>query len=102
MVAHALSTALGQQRKEYLCEFKASMFYKASSNTARATPKPPVFKKRKKKQEKQDRTTATIKCYTSQKIMMSDILCGPGAKTDKKRCYYYFAFEHLIFFVAEI
>jgi hypothetical protein len=38
-----LVLALGRQRQEDLCEFKASLVYRASSRIARATQRNPVF-----------------------------------------------------------
>ena len=44
MVAHALIPALRRQRKANLCEFKASMVYRASSKTVGPTQRNPVLK----------------------------------------------------------
>ena len=38
---------LWRQRQADLCEFKASLVYRASSRTARATQRNPVLKKKK-------------------------------------------------------
>ena len=43
-----LSPALGSQRQADLCEFKASLVYRMSSRTARATQRNPVLKNQKK------------------------------------------------------
>ena len=40
----SLIPALGRQRQEELCEFKASLVYKGSSRMARATQRNPVSK----------------------------------------------------------
>jgi len=40
----ALIPALGRQRREDLCEFKASLVYRASSRTSKATQRNPVLK----------------------------------------------------------
>ena len=37
MVGHAFNPSIGRQRQEDLCEFEASLVYRASSRTARAT-----------------------------------------------------------------
>jgi hypothetical protein len=37
--------ALGRQRQEDLCEFEASLVYRVSSRTARATQRNPVLNK---------------------------------------------------------
>jgi hypothetical protein len=42
-----LIPALGRQRQEDLCEFKANLVYRASSRTARAIQRNPVSKKQK-------------------------------------------------------
>jgi len=44
MVVHALIPALGRQRQADLCEFEASLVYKVSAKTVRATQKNPVSK----------------------------------------------------------
>jgi hypothetical protein len=49
-----LIPALGSQRQEDLWEFKASLVYRASSRTARATQKP-YFKKKKKNKRRRRR-----------------------------------------------
>ena len=43
MVAHAFN--LGRQKQADLCEFEASLDYRASSRTARATQRNPVSKR---------------------------------------------------------
>ena len=43
-----LTSALGRQRHEDLCEFEASLIYKVSSKTARATQRHCLKKKKKK------------------------------------------------------
>jgi hypothetical protein len=43
-----LIPAFRRQRQVDLCEFKASLVYRASSRTARATQRNPVSKKKKK------------------------------------------------------
>ena len=48
MVVHAFNPALGTQRQVDLCEFKASVMYKASSRTVRATHRNPVSGKTNK------------------------------------------------------
>ena len=51
VVAHAFNPALRRQRQEDLCEFEASLYYRASSRTARATQKNPFSKNQKKKKK---------------------------------------------------
>jgi hypothetical protein len=41
----------GKQRQADFCEFKASLVYRASSRTAKATQRNPVSKKQKEKKE---------------------------------------------------
>jgi hypothetical protein len=52
MVVHTSNQALGRQRQVDLCELKASLVYRVSSRTARATQKNPVSKKTKNKKTK--------------------------------------------------
>ena len=42
--------ALRRQRQADLCEFKASLGYRASSRTVRATQRNPVMKKKERKE----------------------------------------------------
>jgi hypothetical protein len=44
----SLIIALGRQRQEYLCEFKANLVYRAGSRSARVTQRKPVSKTKKK------------------------------------------------------
>jgi hypothetical protein len=44
-----LIPALGKQRQSDLCDFKASLVYRVSSRTARATQRNPVLKETKPK-----------------------------------------------------
>jgi hypothetical protein len=44
--------ALGRQKHAELCEFKASLVYRASSRTAKAPQRNPVSKQNKTKQNK--------------------------------------------------
>ena len=46
-----LIPALGSQRQVNLCEFEASLVYRASSKTARATHRIPVLEKKKKERK---------------------------------------------------
>jgi hypothetical protein len=56
-----LIPALGRQRQR-ISEFKASLVYKVSSRTARATQKNPVSKKTKKKKEKRKKKKEKKNC----------------------------------------
>jgi hypothetical protein len=47
-----LITALGRQRQEELCEFKASLVCRVSSRTARATQRNHVWKQQKETRKK--------------------------------------------------
>jgi hypothetical protein len=47
-----VAVALWKQRQENLCEFQASLVYRASSKTARATQRNPVSKKEVKTEVK--------------------------------------------------
>ena len=51
MVGHAFNPSIGRQRQADLCEFEASLVYRASSRTARATQRNPVSKKQTNKQK---------------------------------------------------
>lgn len=44
VMAHAFNLALGRQRQEDVCEFEASLIYRASSRTSRATQRDLVSK----------------------------------------------------------
>jgi hypothetical protein len=50
-LAHTLVPALKRQRQASLCEFKASLLYRNSSKTARATQWNPVSNKQTNKQK---------------------------------------------------
>ena len=52
MVAHACNPSTLGGRGEWIYEFKASLIYKVSSRTAKATQRNPVSKKKEKKKEK--------------------------------------------------
>ena len=56
-----LVPALRRQRQENLCEFEASLAYKASSRTARTTQKNPVSKTNKQNKTKQKQRTTDQK-----------------------------------------
>ena len=58
----SLILALGRQRQEDLCEFEASLVYRASSKTARATQRNPVSKKQRNKQK--DAASQTVYAMT--------------------------------------
>ena len=49
MVAHAFNSSTRRERQVDLCEFKASLVYRASSRTARATQRNPLSKYQRKK-----------------------------------------------------
>jgi len=51
-----LIPALRRQRQVELCEFEASLLYKASSRTARATQTDPVLKNQKSKKKIKQRS----------------------------------------------
>ena len=56
MVAHTFSPNIfGKQKQVDFCEFEASLVYRASSRTARATQRNPVLKKVKNKQTQNKR-----------------------------------------------
>ena len=50
-MAHTFNPALRRQRQTDLCEFEASLVYRASSRTVRATQKNPFSKNQKKKKK---------------------------------------------------
>jgi hypothetical protein len=52
-----LIPALGKHRGRRISELEASLVYRASSRTARATQKNPVSKKKNKKTKKQNKQT---------------------------------------------
>jgi hypothetical protein len=51
--------ALGRQRQADLCEFDASLVYKVSFRTARATQRNPVYKNQKNQSNKQTKKNHT-------------------------------------------
>jgi hypothetical protein len=53
-----LIPALGRQRQVDLCEFEASLLYKVSYRTARATQKNQKERKKKRKKEKKE-----VRCF---------------------------------------
>jgi hypothetical protein len=53
VVACAFISALRRQTQEDLCEFKASLVYRVSSRTAKATQRNPVSKNKTKNSEKE-------------------------------------------------
>ena len=62
MVAHAFNPTRGRSRQ--ISEFKASLVYRLSSITARATQRKPVSKKKPKKQtNKKQRVHSTLVYY---------------------------------------
>ena len=50
-----LIPALRRQRQAHLCEFKASLLYRASTRTARATLRNPVSKTKQNKNKKEEK-----------------------------------------------
>jgi hypothetical protein len=56
VVAHTFNHSTWRKRKVDLCEFEATLVYKASSRAARAMQRNPVWKIKK-----QNRTITTIK-----------------------------------------
>ena len=52
-----VSPALGRQRQGDLCEFKASLVYKLSSRTNRATQRNPVLKNKTNNNNNNNTTT---------------------------------------------
>jgi hypothetical protein len=57
VVAHAFNLTTREQR--WISEFEASLVYKVSSRTARATQRNPVSKKTNKPKTKQNKTKQT-------------------------------------------
>jgi hypothetical protein len=57
-----LIPAVRRQRQVDVCEFEASLVYRVSSRTARATERNPVLKKK----QNQTRTKQKLKCSTAQ------------------------------------
>jgi hypothetical protein len=55
-------------RSRQISEFKASLVYRVSSRTARATQRNPVSKKKKKKQKKQKKNKNQTKPTTTTKL----------------------------------
>jgi hypothetical protein len=49
VAAHTFNPCIGRQRQADICEFEASLVYRASSRTAKATQRNPVSKKKKSK-----------------------------------------------------
>jgi hypothetical protein len=57
MVAHAFDPSTQEEEAgRRISEFEASLVYRVSSRTARATQRNPVSKKQKQKQKKQNKT----------------------------------------------
>jgi hypothetical protein len=66
MVAHTFNPSTREARGRWISEFEASLIYKVSSRTARATQRNPVSKNQKKKKKKkkeycQDRLITSMK-----------------------------------------
>jgi hypothetical protein len=59
MVAYAFSPSMSFVPACLFSEFNASLVFRASSKTARATQRNPVLKKSKQKPNKQDKQTKT-------------------------------------------
>ena len=62
-------SVLGRQRQAGLCEFKASLVYRSSSRTVRATQRDPVLKHQKAKCKMEKKKMAQcasikIRCYS--------------------------------------
>jgi hypothetical protein len=68
-VAHALIPALGRQGRR-ISEFKASLIYRVSSRTARATQRKLVSKKQKKKKKRKEKK--------KKELGSEDIYCHEG------------------------
>jgi hypothetical protein len=51
MVVHAFNPSTWEAKSRQISEFKASLVYKVSSRTARATQRNPVLKNQKKKKK---------------------------------------------------
>jgi hypothetical protein len=60
MVVRALTPALRMQRQVNLCELEASLVYRVSSRTARATQRNPVSNKTKQTNKKMIQTFTTL------------------------------------------
>ena len=57
MVVHAFNPSSQEGRSRQISEFEASLVYKVSFRTARATQRNPVSKKRKEKQKQNKQKT---------------------------------------------
>jgi hypothetical protein len=57
MVVHAFNPSTQEGRSRQISEFEASLVYKVSSRTVRATQRNPVSKKRKEKQKQNKQKT---------------------------------------------
>jgi hypothetical protein len=60
-VAHAFNPSSRGDRDRQISEFEASLVYRVSSRTARATQRNPVSKKQKTKNKKQKQKKKNIK-----------------------------------------
>ena len=65
VVVHTLIPVLGRQKQADLCEFKASLVYRVSSRTVKATQRSPVLKNKTKQTNKQKNQTKQMKTSTT-------------------------------------
>ena len=63
-MTYALTPVLQRQRQADLCEVEASLVYRTSSRTARATQRTPVSKQNKTKQNKTKHHTQKTELFT--------------------------------------
>jgi hypothetical protein len=64
VVAHTFDPSAWKAESRWISEFKASLVYKVSSRTARATQRNPVSKKNKRKKEKTINELYFVSCFS--------------------------------------
>jgi hypothetical protein len=73
----------------WISEFEASLVYRVSSRTARATQRIPVSKKQKKKRKKMTKATSTEGQTADTQILgvCMSICCARSTGQEERRCY---------------
>jgi hypothetical protein len=74
MVVHAFNPSSQEGRSRQISEFEASLVYKVSSRTARATQRNPVSKKTKQNKTKQNKTNKQTKTKRKTKAKQKKLI----------------------------